>query len=458
MPRGRERCGASPNLPARVHEWHERGDDAMKADVLIIGAGPAGLAAAIAAAEHGLRTIVLDDNPSAGGQIWRSGVRARSQTMAAKDRAMERLARSGAELLCGYRVFDVENTTAILAAREVGEEISVTRIPYERLVLATGARERFLPFPGWTLPGVFGVGGLQALAQGGFFIDGKRIVVAGTGPLLLAVAAHLVKYGASVVCVAEQARTSQLVPFALSLWKQPAKILQGARYRASAWGTPFVTGCWASAALPSDDGRQLRAVVLTDGKRTWEEPCDLLACGFHLVPNTELASLLGCALQSEFVQVDAEQRTSRPNVFCAGEPTGIAGLDAALVQGEIAGLACAGRPTKHLHRRAQAERTFGRRLAQTFALRQELSTLATPDTVVCRCEDVPMSKLQGLTEWTYAKLQTRCGMGPCQGRICGPALESLFGWKPVSVRPPLFPVPLEALCSTESHKPSRSNA
>jgi NADPH-dependent 2,4-dienoyl-CoA reductase/sulfur reductase-like enzyme len=459
MPRSREQCGASSNLSARLHGRHDRGDDAMKAaEVLVIGAGPAGIAAATAAAEHGLRTIVLDDNPSPGGQIWRSGIRTPSRKSATRDRALEQLARSGAELLCGYRVFDVENNTTILAAREVGEEISVTRFQYEQLVLATGAHERFLPFPGWTLPGVFGAGGLQALVQGGYLIDGKRIVVAGTGPLLLAVAAHLVEYGARIVCVAEQAPASKLIPFSLSLWKQPAKILQGARYRTSVWEAPYRIACWPSAASPSDDGRKLRAVTLTDGKRTWEQPCDLLACGFHLVPNTELAVLLGCALQDEFVQVDAQQRTSLPNVFCVGEPTGIAGVDAALVQGEIAGLTCAGRPTKHLHRRAQTERMFGRRLAKTFALRQELTTLATPETLVCRCEDVPMSKLIGLTDWTHAKLQTRCGMGPCQGRICGPALQSLFGWKPVSVRPPLFPVPLEALCSTESHTHSRSNA
>jgi len=459
MPRSSERCGASPNLPARVRGWHERGDDAMKAaDVLVVGAGPAGIAAGIVAAEHGLRTIVLDDNPEAGGQIWRSGVRTKGHKRTAKYRALERLALSGAELLCSYRVFDAEDTTAILAVCEFGEETSVTRFRYEQLVLATGARERFLPFPGWTLPGVFGAGGLQALAQGGFLVEGKRVVVAGTGPLLLAVSAHLAEFGAKVVCVAEQAPISQLAPFAVSLWRQPAKLLQGVRYRASFWGTPYRTGCWPNAALPSDNGKELRAVRLTDGRRTWEEPCDLLACGFHLVPNTELAVLLGCTLQGEFVQVDSQQRTSLPNVFCVGEPTGIAGLEAALVQGEIVGLACAGRPTRHLERRAKAERAFGRRLAKTFALRQELRALATPETLVCRCEDIPMSKLEGLTGWTHAKLQTRCGMGPCQGRICGPVLESIFGWKPVSVRPPLFPVPLEALCSTESHPHSGSNA
>jgi NADPH-dependent 2,4-dienoyl-CoA reductase/sulfur reductase-like enzyme len=428
-----------------------------EADVLVVGAGPAGIAASIAAAEHGLRTVVLDDNSKAGGQIWRSGVRAEDRKRTARDRSLDRLARSGAELACGYRVFAAEGSTEMLATKDIDGETSVTRFRYKQLILAMGARERFLPFPGWTLPGVFGAGGLQALVQGGYWIDGKRVVVAGTGPLLLAVAAHLAKYGARVECVAEQAPIAKLSPFAASLWKQPAKISQGALYRASLWGTPYRIGCWPIAALPNRKGNGLRAVLLTDGQRTWEEPCDLLACGFHLVPNTELAVLLGCALEGEFVQVDAQQRSSLPGVFCAGEPTGIAGLESALLQGEIAGLACAGRPTKHLERRAEVERAFGRRLAKAFALRPELRTLATPETLVCRCEDVPMSRLDGLTGWTHAKLQTRCGMGPCQGRICGPALEALFGWRPVSIRPPLFPVPLEVLCSTEDSKNSRRN-
>jgi len=421
-----------------------------KIDVLVVGAGPAGIAAAAAAAESGLHTVVLDDNPSAGGQIWRSDLHHNTHKDRGKQQALKRLAGSGAEVLGGYRVFDIETDRALKAIHEEGDESSVISFRYEQLVLATGARERFLPFPGWTLPGVFGAGGLQALVKGGLRIEGKRVIVAGTGPLLLAVASYLRKSGAHVVCVAEQAPASRLARFTASLWRRPAKVWQGIRYRASFAGTPYRTGCWPLAAVATEAG--LRTVQLTNGRRTWEEPCDLLACGFHLVPNIELAALLGCAFRGGFVQVDAQQRTSLPRVFCVGEPTGIAGLEAALLQGEIAGLACAGKPTEHLNRRAEAERRFGQILAKAFALRKELRSLATPETLVCRCEDIPMSRLEGLSGWTHAKLQTRCGMGPCQGRICGPAVEALLGWKPVTVRPPLFPVPLEALCSKEELK------
>ncbi len=400
--------------------------------------------------------IVLDDNPSAGGQIWREAISSSTRRVGGEDRPRTRafaaLARSGAKLLAGCRVFQAQGTERIDAVQEVaGGKASAVAFRCEQLVLATGARERFLPFPGWTLPGVYGAGGLQAFVKGGLAVAGRRIVIAGSGPLLLAVAAHLRADGAHIPFLAEQASSRQLAGFACSLWSHPAKIVQGLKYRASLLGTRYRSGCWPVAALPDTKTfGQLRAVRLTNGTRIWEVPCDLLACGFHLVPNTELATLLRCAFDDQFVRVDAEQRTSVPNVFCAGEPTGISGLDAALLQGEIAGLACAGRPTAHLQRRARAERRFARRLAKAFALRPELRLLPEQDTIVCRCEDVPFEKLRDRTGWTDAKLQTRSGMGPCQGRICGPALETLLGWKPVSVRPPVFPVPLDALCSTES--------
>ena len=119
------------------------------------------------------------------------------------------------------------------------------------------------------------------------------------------------------------------------------------------------------------------------------------------------------------------------------------------MQGEIAGLAVAGKPTSGLRARAQHERTFAKKLEYAFALREELRSLVKPDTIVCRCEDVAFASLQGHTGWSGIKLQTRCGMGPCQGRVCGPAIEFILNCKPASVRQPLYPVPLGALCSAD---------
>ncbi len=430
-------------------------------EVIVVGAGPAGIAAATAAARSGSRVLLLDENPAPGGQIWRVGrsmLKGQSEGEAAKNHALKRLRDSGASFLFGYSVYDAPAAGELRAICESGEaadcpvwgEPHAVSLRYEKLILATGARERFLPFPGWTLPGVFGPGGLQALVKGGFDVKGKRIVVAGSGPLLLAVAAHLRGYGAEVVCVAEQAPLAQMLPFAISLWSHPAKILQGIQYRAALGSAPFHLGCWPVAALADIAGGKLTGVQLTDGRRTWTEDCDLVACGYHLVPNTELASLLGCAIEHGLVKVDEEQRTSVAHVYCAGEPTGIGGLDAALVQGEIAGLASAGKPTRSLQGRRVAERKFARRLEAAFRIRPELRSLAQPDTLVCRCEDVTYAALEKRSGWTDAKLQTRCGMGPCQGRICSAALETLFGWKQISVRPPLMPVPVSALVYSES--------
>ena len=428
--------------------------------IVVVGAGPAGIAAATAAARAagpvGATVIVLDDNAAAGGQIWRGGVATRSdRDDQGKRAALAAFEASGAKLLAGRRVID-GGVTGWLSAYV--ESTGVTeRIGWDRLILVTGARERFLPFPGWTLPGVFGAGGLQALVKGGYDVRGQRIVVAGTGPLLLAVANHLQADGAQIACVAEQVPLTSLLGFGTSLWRQPAKLFQGARYRASLGRVSFRTGCWVVAAEGRD---RLEAVRLTNGAKTWTEPCSLLACGFHLVPNTELAALLGCRIEHGFVRVGASMQTSVPQVYCAGELSGIAGLNAALIEGRIAGLAAAGQPTVSFAGALAKEQAFSRRLTRAFALRDELKSLCAPETVVCRCEDVRYGQLHAqtaLTCWTDAKLMTRCGMGPCQGRMCGPAVETLFGWTTSSVRPPLFPVPLAALCGDRGHADSITN-
>lgn len=425
--------------------------DARHAEVLVVGAGPAGLAAATAAANHGCKVLLVDDNPHPGGQIWRTspdGAQDTSERDAARLRrdraewaARAAFRKSGAEFLPGRRVVDAPQRGVLRTIVDQDCAPRMETFAWERLILATGARERFLPFPGWTLPGVFGAGGLQSLVKGGYPIAGKRVVVAGSGPLLLAVAVHLQKYGAKIVSIAEQTELSEVLRFAAGLGSHPGKALQGIRYRAALSGVPYRMGWWPVGVDRS--GSEL-VVRLTNGKSTLSETCDSVAVGFHLVPNTELGELLGCALNDRGIVVNQQQQTTVADVFCVGEPTGVAGLDAALVQGEIAGLAAAGQVQKaaKLYPKCAKERAFGERLSKAFHLRQEVCSLAAPETIVCRCEDVSYARLQKRTSWTEAKLQTRCGMGPCQGRICGPAVQSLFGWRPTSVRPPLFPVPI----------------
>jgi NADPH-dependent 2,4-dienoyl-CoA reductase/sulfur reductase-like enzyme len=405
--------------------------------VVVVGGGPAGIAAAVHAAEAGARTLLLDEQSRPGGQIWRG------DPPAAAREWLDRLARSGATVLAGATVVDAPEPSELLVERD-GLPIRVT---YERLVLATGARERLLPFPGWTLPGVVGVGGAQALLKAGARFEGLRVVVAGSGPLLLAVAAALKQAGARIVGIAEQAPLPRLAAFGAGLWRQPRKVAEGLGYAATLRGVPYRTGSWVREALGDEGALQ----VVLGGARAggpWE--CDVLACGFGLVPNLELPRLLGCETTAEGVAVDSSQRTSRDSVFASGELCGIAGVEHALATGAIAGLAAAGRGTPPMFAAQRARETgFATRLARAFALRDELLSLARPDTVVCRCEDVPLGRLAAAHSAREAKLHTRAGMGACQGRVCGAALGFLRGFTPDRVRPPLAPVPIAVLAEEE---------
>jgi NADPH-dependent 2,4-dienoyl-CoA reductase/sulfur reductase-like enzyme len=323
----------------------------------------------------------------------------------------------------------------------------VCELGYRTLVLVTGARERFLPFPGWTLPNVVGAGGLQGLVKSGLPIKGKRVVVAGTGPLLIAVASYLRKHGAEIPLICEQASWGRLMKFGLTLLGQTGKLAQSLRIKKDLAGVPFVANSWPLAAQGKN---VLEAVTISRAGKPEVVKCDYLACGFHLIPNIELPLLLGCQTRCGFVQVDELQRTTVNGVFCAGEPTGIGGVDLALIEGQIAGLGATEQVSeaKSLFPSREKLRRFAHALDEAFSLRSELRGLPASDTLVCRCEDVPYSRLREHTSWRSAKLHTRCGMGPCQGRICGPATQFLFKWTPDSVRPPVFPARVENLAFT----------
>jgi NADPH-dependent 2,4-dienoyl-CoA reductase/sulfur reductase-like enzyme len=411
-------------------------------DLLIVGAGPAGLAAAYRAAQSGLRVTVVDDNPGVGGQIWRGE---QAKPVSPEARAwFEKICSVDIQILNGARVFQQPSAGTLLAETSRG----VCELSYTSLVLATGARERFLPFPGWTLPNVMGAGGLQALVKTGLPIEGKGVVVSGSGPLLLAVASYLRGRGADVLLIAEQASSMRLAKFGLGLVRQKGKLSQAWRLKKELSGkdakTRYLSASWVVAAHGTD---KLEGVTLFQHGQRRQVDCDYLACGFHLVPNVELAELLGCTLDNGCVRVAEFQQTTIPQVYGAGEVTGIGGLELSLIEGEIAGLAAAGKheAARTLFPVRQQQRGFAELLNRTFALRAELKQLATPDTIVCRCEDVTFDRLHKHSSWRSAKLQTRCGMGPCQGRVCGGAVEFLFDWRAESVRPPVVPVRVESL-------------
>ena len=418
-------------------------------DVLVIGGGPAGMAAAARAAECGVRVGIVDDNFGLGGQIWRSHSDDNQKHDKPSDAQRGEAARwanrvriSGVTALCELRVVHQPETGVLLAENLHG----FCELTYANLILATGARERFLPFPGWTLPNVMGAGGLQAMVKCGLPIRGKRVIIAGTGPLLLAVAAYLRQHGAEIAVICEQASWGSLAQFGVALFNWPAKILQALYLKRDIAGVPFATNSWPVAAHGK---KALESVTISRAGRVETIPCDYLGCGFHLVPNVELALLLGCGVRNGFVEVDDFQKTTVSSVFCAGELTSIGGVELALIEGQIAGLAATERTSeaKALFGDRQNARRFAQLLDRTFRLRSKLRSLPLPETIVCRCEDVSYSRLRGHTSWRAAKLHTRCGMGACQGRVCGPATQFLFEWTPDSVRPPVFPARIETLAA-----------
>ncbi|WLI15624.1 MULTISPECIES: FAD/NAD(P)-binding oxidoreductase [Pseudomonas] len=413
------------------------------ADLLIIGAGPAGMSAALAAAPSGARIVMLDDNPLPGGQIWRDGPQANVPDQARRLR--ERLqACSNIRHHAGTRVIASPGPKQLL----VEDEDNGWLISYDKLILCTGARELLLPFPGWTLPGVTGAGGLQALIKAGLPVQGERVVIAGSGPLLLASAATAKKHGAQIPRIAEQASRTAVAGFAAQLPRWPGKWLQSF----GLLDRHYRTATHVLAALGTD---RLEGVRLQQQGKIIELACDRLACGFGLIPNIQLGQALGYAIEGQALAVDAWQ-ASRVDHYAAGECTGFGGSELALVEGAIAGHAAVGdlEAARQLWPRRARWQGFAKALNQAFVLDPQLKSLARPDTLVCRCEDVPYAALTGHTDWREAKLASRCGMGACQGRVCGGAVQHLFGWQPSAPRPPFSPARIETLMCLDDTPPA----
>ncbi|MEV7520973.1 NAD(P)/FAD-dependent oxidoreductase [Streptomyces sp. NPDC091371] len=447
-------------------------------DLAIVGAGPAGLAAAVTAAELGLRVTLLDAGELPGGQYYRHPAPALG---AARPEALHHgwaaFARREAALrdhvsagrityLPFHHVWTVVPGGGTWTLHAVaGPDERAAGVRAAAVLLATGAHERQLPFPGWTLPGVVGAGGAQAMLKAGLVLPGKRVVVAGSGPLLLAVAGSLSAAGATVPAVVEAGAYTAYAGHLPALLRNPGKLVEAATFGGSL-ARHHVRLLTRHAVTEAHGTDRVEAVTVARLDRDWRPlpgtarriPCDALAVGHGLVPQLELATGIGCATRRSpdgtvALALDAEGRTSVPGILAAGETGGIGGAQLALTEGEIAAHTAAGRPAPAALARTRARlRAFADAMAAAHRPGGAWTGWLPDDALVCRCEEVPAGRIReaagdlGARDARTVKLLTRAGMGWCQGRMCGPAVAALAGEDPAPDRRPFScPVPLRHL-------------
>jgi NADPH-dependent 2,4-dienoyl-CoA reductase/sulfur reductase-like enzyme len=472
-------------------------------DLAVIGAGSAGLAGAVTAGELGLSVALLDASAQSGGQFYRhpapvlGAVRpeALHHDWSAFTDVRRRLADSDIAHLAGHHVWSVVRETdglwavhAVTGADGAAERPVLIRA--RALLLATGSYERQLPVPGWTLPGVVGAGGAQAMLKSGLVLPGRRIVVAGSGPLLLAVASSLAAAGARVPAVAEASGYLRYARRPRALLANPRKAAE-ALVHGAALLRHRVRVRPRSAVTEVHGTDRVEAVTVSRLDRDWRPvrgtgrriACDALAVGHGLVPQIELAVSLGCATRvlpdgTLGLALDDLQESSVRGLWAAGETGGVGGAELARTEGELAGRAVVARllgrpagtgPTARLRRRRDRMRAFADVMAAAHAPGPGWVGWLTDATDVCRCEEVTAGRVReafadlGARDTRTVKLLTRAGMGWCQGRMCGTAVACLAARDgraepPAERRPFAVPVPVATLAALDESAPPEVGA
>jgi NADPH-dependent 2,4-dienoyl-CoA reductase/sulfur reductase-like enzyme len=458
-------------------------------DLLILGGGPAGMAAAIEAAKAGVQVTVLDDNARPGGQIYRqfqAGFRVTDAAALGHDyeRGQE-LVKEFGTVADRVQFLDDAVVWGIAPEREVdflrqGESRSVR---YRQLVIAVGAYDRPVPFPGWTLPGVFTAGGAQRLIKAQRVLPGERILLAGTGPLQLAIANQIVDAGGRVEAIAEAGNIEKWMSLARGAWGQWTLIADAWRY----WSGIRKAGIplWREHIILDARGNgHVEEAVVAQVDADWRPvhgtertlAVDTVCVGYGFIPSVELTRLARCEhrydpLLGGWIPIRGEDMASTaPQVYVAGDCGGVAGSFVAVEEGRIAGIAAArslgALSADEARRRKGPSRD---RLAGLLRLRQTLDEISRPraglyelakdDTIVCRCEEITLAEIKAaladdIQNLNELKRATRTGMGNCQGRMCGPALQEIVARlkgipaaeiEPLRPRPPIRPMPLTAL-------------
>ena len=446
-----------------------------QARLVVAGGGPAGIMAAVEGSRRGLAVTLVDENASMGGQFFRGR---QASTSPGSPRYLAASA-PDVQTLAGTLICDApaDGRLAVWS-----ESRGVEEIPYDFLVIATGAYDRTVAIPGWTLPGVLTAGASHTLAKVHGLTLGRRAVVAGAGPFLLPVADVLAAHG-SRVTVVEATRFRSSLSGLIELAGDPAVLMQAAGYtvRLTARRASRRYGRMVTAIHGRD---RVEGVTIHRVDSIWRPiagsqvtlEADTVSIGFGFVPQLDLAQLVGCDIRyradsSDFAVVtDRGMRTSRRHTYAAGEVTGVGGVRVGVVEGQIAGLSAAfdaglvetaqyASSLRDLCRRLRPRARIAEWIRTTYRPRQGLWGLAQPSTVMCRCEDVTIAGAAAVLEVTAAtpialKTATRAGMGLCMGHICGPYITEFLrahygfevpsGTRPWSLRPPIRPVPLGA--------------
>ena len=452
-----------------------------QADLAVLGAGPAGVAAALEADALGLSVVLLDEAPAAGGQVYRASSAGDAKDADGRAGAALRaaLAASRVTVLPGRRVWMLEPGFRLAALGPEGPE----RITAPRLIVAAGAMERHIPTPGWTLPGVMGLAAATILLKAERMLPGRAVVVAGTGPLLYLVAAKILAGGGRVAAVVDAQPRSAWLRAGAALAARPDLALRGLGWMAKLRLAGVKLLARHAVTGIEGDGQVARVRIApldADGRPRAEGEgvvaADAVCLGYGLVPATEATRLLGATHRFDaghggWVPVlDGWQESDVPGLFVAGDGAGIAGAAAAPLSGRLAAIGAA----RHAGRLGEAEASrraaaLGAGLAKARRFGRAMTALSTPQagllaamtdaTPLCRCEGVTRATAAaaidaGATTLVELKAATRCGMGPCGGRMCGEAAAMLVAERtglpraaipPATARPPLRPVPIAAL-------------
>lgn len=468
----------------------------MKHDPVIIGGGPAGMAAAAELGRHGVKSILLDDASRLGGVVYRGPLRQGVQLDYLGTRYRKTLSklhttfaqqRDMVDVHSGWRVVGEAGRTLVVA--DAQERLS--EIPYDHLVVATGCHERSVPFPGWTLPGIMLLGGLQLQIKSNVTRPHDPVVITGTGPLLPLIATQLHRAGAKVVGVFEACAFHRIAHQSLALANKPQPLLDGLSMLAylKAHSVPFHYG-WGILDAAGDN--ELQSIRVAPYRKDWSPIHDqsrliaarTLGVGYGFLPRTQLTQQIGLDHTYDHsgylkVCVDHWQRSSSPMIHVAGDTTGIRGGEAAIIAGRIAALSI-------LLRTGAVDTDYANALWAKYRLKLEridrfyngierytqigLGQMELPDekTVICRCEhttrhDIDRAIAQGVQDVVSLKMRTRAGMGDCQGRMCiGYCSQRLqaatknhnIGW--LRPRFPIDPVPMSSFQRNADHEVTSS--